>query len=386
MLPNVRIHSCWQPYAIGTHWIPILVAVCGLLVCAVCIQTSEAKEPQILADMQKEVAAASKINPDWDGPRSGPAGVPGKTIAMVCEDLRNGGILGVAKGVQEAASVMQWQVKVYDAGGTRAGRDRVAADALALEPDGLILVGADAKVMASRLMPLADRGVPMVGWHVGPEAGPMIDNPVAMNISTNPIEVAHITASAAVVASGGQAGVVIITDSNFEIAMAKADAMADVIRACKGCELLEVRDVAISQSAQRMPIVTRELLTRYGERWTYALAINDIYFDYAVPELIKAGEVARGIRLLSAGDGSPAAFMRIQAGTFQTGTVAEPLNVHSWQLVDELNRLLAHRPLSGYIAPVHLVTIQNVMHDGGPHLQYDPDNGYRDIYRRIWKP
>jgi ribose transport system substrate-binding protein len=24
--------------------------------------------------------------------------------------------------------------------------------------------------------------------------------------------------------------------------------------------------------------------------------------------------------------------------------------------------------------------------DGGPRFQYDPDNGYRDIYRRIWKP
>ena len=213
----------------------------------------------------------------------------------------------------------------------------------------------------------------------------MVDNPVAMNVSTDPLEVARITASAAVVASGGQAGVVIFTDSNFEIAMAKANAMADVIRSCKECTLLEMRDVAISKSAQRMPEVIRELLARYGKRWTYALAINDIYFDYAVPELVKAGEAAQGIHFLSAGDGSPAAFMRIQAGTFQTATVAEPLNLHGWQLVDELNRLLANRPVSGYITPVHLVIPKNVMYDGGQRLQYDPDNGYRDIYRRIWK-
>jgi ribose transport system substrate-binding protein len=134
-----------------------------------------------------------------------------------------------------------------------------------------------------------------------------------------------------------------------------------------------------------MPGVTRELLARHGARWTHALAINDIYFDYAVPELIKAGLPDDRLRLMSAGDGSAAAFLRIQARTFQTATVAEPLNLHGWQLVDELNRLLARQPVSGYVIPVHLVTSDNVAFDGGPRLQFDPDNGYRDAYRRIWQ-
>jgi ribose transport system substrate-binding protein len=77
--------------------------------------------------------------------------------------------------------------------------------------------------------------------------------------------------------------------------------------------------------------------------------------------------------------------MRIQAKTFQTGTVAEPLNLHGWQLVDELNRTFQHQPVSAYVTPVHLVTFDNVAFDGGPRFQYDPDNGYRDIFRRIWK-
>jgi ribose transport system substrate-binding protein len=78
------------------------------------------------------------------------------------------------------------------------------------------------------------------------------------------------------------------------------------------------------------------------------------------------------------------AFLRIQARTFQTGTVAEPLNLHGWQVVDELNRLFAHQPVSGFVAPVHLVTAENMAFDGGQRLLYDPDNGYRAVYRRIW--
>ena len=143
--------------------------------------------------------------------------------------------------------------------------------------------------------------------------------------------------------------------------------------------------MALSESAARMPAAARELLAAHGARWTHALAINDIYFDYAVPVFIESGVASRAISLLSAGDGSAPAFLRIRAGTYQTGTVAEPLNLQGWQVVDELNRLMAGQPVSGFVAPVHLVTAENIAVDGGPRYVYDPDNGYRDLYRRIWK-
>ena len=335
--------------------------------------------------MRQVVADASKHGAPWNGPESGPAAYAGATVAIVSEDLRNGGILGVGKGIQEAAKTIGWNTKIYDAGGTPAGRAKALATALALKPDGVILVGIDVKEIQAQLAPFEERKVPMVGWHVGPNAGPIVGSPIAMNVSTNPLDVARITAMAAVVASEGRAGVVVFTDSNFEIAMAKSNAMADVIRACKGCRLLEIKDVAISKSAELMPAATQDLLKRYGTQWTHALAINDIYFDYAAPELTHAGKSSKSVNMLSAGDGSAAAFLRIRAGTFQTGTVSEPLNLHGWQLVDELNRLLARQPVSGYIVPVHLVTVDNIAFDGGAQRQYDPDNGYRNIYRRIWK-
>jgi ribose transport system substrate-binding protein len=338
-----------------------------------------------LSEMQQLVARASARSMRWTGPVSGPAARPGASVAVVCEDLRNGGILGVAKGINEASKVIGWKITVYDAGGTPEGRKKAFSAAAASKPDGVIIIGADARENHAQLQPFVERKIPVVGWHVGPFAGPVPDSPVLMNVSTDPLDVARVTAMAAVVESGGHAGVVVFTDGNFAIAKAKSNAMADVIRACAGCTLLEIRDVAISRNAELMPGVTRELLARYGARWTHALAINDIYFDYAAPELTKAGWPSKAISMLSAGDGSSAAFLRIQAGIFQSGTVAEPLNLHGWQLVDELNRLLSRQPVTAYVAPVHLVTAKNIAFDGGPQMQYDPDNGYRDIYRRIWK-
>jgi ribose transport system substrate-binding protein len=41
--------------------------------------------------------------------------------------------------------------------------------------------------------------------------------------------------------------------------------------------------------------------------------------------------------------------------------------------------------VTGYVAPVHLVTAGNLAFDGGRLGKYDPENNYKDIYRGIWK-
>ncbi|MFL6611268.1 MAG: substrate-binding domain-containing protein [Pseudomonas sp.] len=339
-----------------------------------------------MAQAQEIVAKATLGAARWSGPESGPQAQRSKSIALVAEDLRNGGIVGVAQGAREAASALGWTLKIFDGAGSSAGRAKALSDALAAKPDGLILCGSDALENNAALTRFADKDIPVVGWHAGVRPGPIDGTPVAMNVTSDPLEVARLTAMAAVAQSNGQAGVVILTDSRYSIAMTKAKAMEDVIRACQGCSMLEMRDVAISESSEKMPAVTRELLQRYGKRWTHTLAINDIYFDYSIASLTGAAIPSDGISLLSAGDGSASAFLRIQAKTYQTVTVAEPLNLHGWQVMDELNRLFAGQPVSGFIAPIHLVNADNVAFDGGKKSQYDPDNGYRDIYRRQWNP
>ena len=338
-----------------------------------------------LSDARASTAAATRRPHVWEGPTTGPRAQPGKTISLVVDDLRNGGVLGLAQGVREAAREIGWSVKVFDSGGTTAGLREALAEALAARHDGLILGGADALDNRALLAPFGERGVPVVGWHVGPKSGPIAGTPVALNVTTDPAEVARVTALAAIAESDGKAGVVIFTDSRYGIALAKSGMMANFVRACGGCQLLEVRDVPISESAARMPGVTKELLAKYGSRWTHALAINDIYFDYAVPVLIVSGVPITRLSLVSAGDGSASAFLRIRARTFQTGTVAEPLNLQGWQAIDELNRLLAGQPISKFVATVHLVTSGNIEHDVGPDGVYDPGNTYRDAYRRIWR-
>jgi len=132
-------------------------------------------------------------------------------------------------------------------------------------------------------------------------------------------------------------------------------------------------------------IDTASLLQKYGKKWNYSLGINDLYFDGMVPGLAAASVSPSGqIVNISAGDGSLSAYQRIQTAQYQDATIPEPLHLHGWQLVDELNRSFAGQPPSGFNSPVHIVTLDNVQFDGGDKATYDPQNGYREAYKKIW--
>jgi len=84
---------------------------------------------------------------------------------------------------------------------------------------------------------------------------------------------------------------------------------------------------------------------------------------------------------VTAGDGDAPEFARIRAGVYQKATVAEPLYLQGWQLIDELNRARTGQPASGYVAPPRLITRQDVPSGG----VFDPPSGYRENYLRIWR-
>jgi len=205
------------------------------------------------------------------------------------------------------------------------------------------------------------------------------------NVNTRISDVAQTAADLAIVDSNGKAGVVIFGDSNYEMAIGKARMMEADIKKCAGCTVLSLEDSPMTEASTRMPQLTTALLQRFGDKWTYALAVNDLYYDFMAASLGAAGKSGTDTpNNISAGDGSESAFQRIRAKQYQTATVPEPLQEQGWQLIDELNRAFAKQPWSGYVSGIHLVTAGNIGYDGGPKNLYDPDNGYRDAYRAIW--
>ncbi len=321
----------------------------------------------------------------WDGPTTGPKATGHKLIVYVSTDQRNGGARGVGEGIAEAAKAIGWDVRAIDGQGSVNARAAGIAQAVALKADGLVLDAIDAAEQAAATEQAEKAGIKVVGWHAAAVPGPNAQYGLFTNITTDPLQVAKAAGLYAVAASDGKAGAIVFTDSAYAIAIAKSNEMAAVIRACKTCTVLSVEDTPLADAANRMPQLTTSLLQRYGAKWTYALSVNDLTFDFMGPSLQSAGVAGDAPpHAISAGDGSEPAFQRIRTGEYQAATVAEPLRLHGWQIVDELNRAFAGAKPSMYVAPPHLFVKANIDHDGGPQNIFDPQNGYRDAYKKIW--
>ncbi|MDQ0392870.1 ribose transport system substrate-binding protein [Labrys monachus] len=339
-----------------------------------------------LVDEAKAVVAKATGRADkWDGPTTGPKAVGKKTIVYVAGDMRNGGILGVSQGVKEAAGVIGWTYREIDGQGTVSGQAAALSQAVALKPDAIIVGGSDAVEQKAGIEDAAKQGITLVGWHAGAKPGPLDGVPIFANITTDAMQVAKVAAMKAIADSDGKAGVVIFADSTYAIAIAKGRAMEAEIKKCTGCSVLAFEDTPLSDVSTRIPQLTTTLLQQNGAKWTHSLAINDLYYDFMPPALSAAGIAGDGDpQNISAGDGSEAAYQRIRARDHQAGTVPEPLAMQGWQIVDELNRAFSGQKWSGYVPGVHLVTPDNIAFDGGPKNVFDPDNGYRDAYKKIW--
>ena len=321
----------------------------------------------------------------WSGPTTGPAGAKGKTIIYVSTDQNNGGARGAGEGVKEAAAAIGWTYRLIDGQGSVSGRTSAMSQAIASKPDVIVLGGVDSTEQASVLDEVHKQGIVLIGWHAGPTSGPDEKHWIFDNISTDPLEVARAAASLACAQSNGKAGVVVFTDSTYELAVRKARTMEALMKQCGQSKVLEFVDTPLAEASTRMPQLSTSLLQRYGAAWTHSLSINDLTFDFMAPSLEAAGIGGNGAPLnISAGDGSEAAFQRIKQTEYQEATVAEPLRLQGWQVVDEANRALSKQKDSGFVAPPHLFTSANIGTDGGPRNVYDPDNGYEGIYKKIW--
>jgi ribose transport system substrate-binding protein len=373
------------------------ISVAALLaLCAACgggtgtsntTATSAPKTDQAYLQMAKDyIATVTAPGTPWTGPTTGPMAQPKKLIVYVSSDQRNGGPQGAGDGAQEAAKAIGWDFRILDGQGSVQGRTTALNQAIALKPDGIILGNVDTQEQAPVIRRAAMLGIKMVGWHIGPNPGPVTDPPVFTNVTTDPREVAKAAAMYAIVDSNGTANVIHFKDSITTISTAKTNASEEVIKGCAGCRVLDTEDTPMGDLANRMPSLTTSLLTKYGKQWTYAIAVNDLYFDFSAPSLQAAGvDPANGFpRQISSGDGSVTAFQRIRQQRYQIGTVAEPLHLQGWMCIDELNRAFAGQPPSGFVPPPHLFIASNLDRDGGPNNFYEPENGYKDIYRKIW--
>jgi ribose transport system substrate-binding protein len=345
------------------------------------VGSSKAGCPSALARAKQAVAAAEATDSPWHGPTSGPRAVTGqRTIVYVANTMTNPGIAGAAQGVREAAKIVGWKVRVIDGQGSPAGVQKAFSQAIALNPSGIVISGFDPKTTSQQVRQANARNIPLIGWHAVDDPGPSKNPKLFTNVTTNVRDVAKISADWVIAQSNGTAGVVVFTDASIPFADMKANLIKKELATCSDVNLLATENIPIPDSSSRTPTEVSSLLARYRTKWTYSVAINDLYFGDAAPALRSGGKQGGGSPFnIGAGDGDSSAFQRINRKQYQAATVPEPLNEQGWQIIDEFNRAFSGRPASGYVAPAHIATGRN----SAGASTWDP-KGYREAYRKVW--
>lgn len=330
------------------------------------------------------VATAMAQGPSHTPP-PGPAVQAGKTVVFIASDFRNGGVMGVYRGLEEASTKLGWKLSLEDGRGLKATQAKHLTRALAARAHGIVLGGFDPSEFTDQIARAQQSRTILVGWHAAKDPGPTKD--LFVNVSTRPVDVAKMAADFVIsdaMARKRSVGVVMFNDNQYAVANAKTKAMKQTIEECRGysgCRVLAIENVLISEAAAAIPDVVPKLLAAHGADWTYSLAINDVYFDEINYPLLSA---KRGdILNVSAGDGSARALGRIGAGVSQqVATVAEPLKLQGYQLADELNRAFAGTPPSGFQSQPILVTPELLRVTGVRGV--DATLGFESAYSAIW--
>ncbi|MET3108905.1 ribose transport system substrate-binding protein [Oxalobacteraceae bacterium GrIS 2.11] len=354
-----------------------------LLVCLVGPVLAQENAMQMMGKANAKVAKASSRLTHWDGPNDGPSLQSKKRVVFIAANMADSVVSDLYKGAKEAGSLAGWEVLLIDCRGACYQGQPVINQAIAnMKPDGIILAGIDATTQAKGLTLAIEKKVSVVGWHSLYKAG-AVDGLFA-DVGYNPREAAQIAALYGVTEASSRMGMVILTDNSTPYLSAKSSAVVEIIKQCEHCRLLSVEELPLSEAGTKLQTSAEELVKRFGAKWTHVLAVNDSYFDLMERPAIASAIAGNKLKGISAGDGSVNAYKRLHSNTLQIGTVPEPATMEGWQLVDELNRAFSGVGASGFTVPVHFVSADNIAFDGGSKNMFDPENDYRNQYKKYW--
>jgi ribose transport system substrate-binding protein len=321
----------------------------------------------------------------WTGPAEGPTAPKGDKSLVGIMNL--GTDVGASKwcgGAKEAAKALGWDFTLLDGKGSVAGQQAAIQQAIARQPDAVLLCSVDGEAMKSTIADGTKRNIVFVGVHSTALPGPAPDLGLFTNVSGDGRDIGKASGAYTVVKSKGTAHVVALGDKSYAISRIKSRNTLDEVARCKTCKALDDDSLPVGDAPQRTPDRFSSYLERYGTPlWIYS--VTDFYLDSGVPAFRSGGIPPEGQVFMIGSDGSPAAYERIRKGEYQLATVPEPLFEEGWQMVDEVVRALAGEKPSGYEPAVHIIDSANIDRDVTDENVYDPHNDYREHYVELWK-
>lgn len=321
----------------------------------------------------------------FSGPTTGPKTSPGKTIILIT-------LLGVESGPTFAAFLkavcakVGWNLKVIDQGFDLSKWTTILDQAIALKPDGIIAT-MDPSTIAPQLDEMKSQKITFLDYDNAEKPGVDTRYPEMFSAINSPAaEMAQAKAAWGIVQSDGKARWINAGSTAAGIVGVKTTAAEAYWKTCTTCTELTnyaTGDSTLQQVASASALMT-SWISKYGTTPPiYVSVFSDVAITNLVPALTSANVAPTGVVMMGDG-GYPDAYQRIRNGTYQTMTLAEPLDEYAYWTVDEFNRSFNNVPADGYAPQPLLVNKQNIDQYGGDKNAYTPPYAYAAAYEKIW--
>ena len=316
-------------------------------------------------------------------PSTGPEAQPGKKIVVIpCASAVEGCNRG-AKGAEEAAKAIGWQVSRIDGGGEPSKQAAAIETAASSGADGIVLVAIDAKTVVNAVKNARAAGADVVA--AGENSAPDEEHGVYNVV----VPAWHLWGDQGYEAAAAMYALaektlkpLMFTDSEFAAVRDRQAGTVKFIEECKAaggdCEVAGTTEYLATEIATQLPAKSAAAARStpgYNTVWNGI----DAALVFTINGLQQAG-LANPPVFAAGFDGNSQNLDMIREGGFEKVTVGLPLEWVGWGMVDDLNRIFAgEKPVDQGITN-KVLTKENAPPSGA----WEGDTDFRSEYKKLW--
>lgn len=303
-------------------------------------------------------------------------------VSVVACNAAQPGCAQPARGAVEALEAAGLTAKLVDGQGTSDKQNAAIRQALALNPDGIIISAIDPETVQQALREAREQGVKVVSL-AAMGSSDLVDANVGPEVADY-TATGSLLADLAIVEQEGDVKALVLHDNGFAVLEPRYQGFVDGLAECSSCEVLEEQTFTSADLAVGVPRLVQQLAQRNPD-------FNTIYVDYddAVPPLLQGlRAVGKSDVLVLGSNGTVDATECIAADCGQTATTAFSLDGIGWAAADSMFRVLADATSADavYGLGVKLIDddVARKVIDSSATGMWDGDGDYRDAYLKLW--
>jgi ribose transport system substrate-binding protein len=320
----------------------------------------------VMAEAESFVDDAKQPLEEWPGPTEPVAAAGDKSVFIVSCGAQSEGCVRMTAGMVEAAKELGWAATAVEPQGTPEEINSAMQRAIDAGADAIIWQGFPRAILQESLAAAEAKGVVMVSAQTNEDE----PNDISMDATRE----GEILGNFAISDSGGDAKVLMLTDREFPTLVLIDDAFKKTLARCSDCEVLDERDIAVSDLTTRVVPETVNLLQQHPDA-THMYTPYDAMGFFAVQGVKEAGA---DVRMFSE-SGDAANLELIRNDDVFIATVGIPEEWIGWAAVDQTLRLLTEKDPVPHKLPLRLFTSDNV-----PDGIWEGDLDFRTEYRNLW--